>query len=195
VLAATAEEAVAAAADLGGRVVLKIVSPQIMHKSEAGGVRLDIESPDEISRAFDEIVENARKHKPGAAVRGVLVTPMAAGGIEVIVGTKIDDQFGPVIMFGIGGIAVEVLKDVAFRVLPITPRSAKRMIEDIRSVRLLNGFRGRPPADREAISKLLLCVSEIVESYPDIREMDLNPVIVFEKGLVAVDARIVLKGM
>jgi acetyltransferase len=156
-------------------------------------VRLGLQTPEEISRAYTEIVENARKYKPGAVVSGVLVTPMAASGIEVIVGTKIDDQFGPVIMFGIGGIAVEVLKDVAFRVLPITPRSAKRMIEDIRSVRLLAGFRGRPPADREAVRKLLLCVSEMIESYPDIREMDLNPVIVHEKGLVAVDARVVLK--
>jgi acetyltransferase len=192
-LAHTAGEAVEAAASLGGEVALKIVSPQILHKSEAGGVRLGLKTSEEISRAFSEITENACRHDPGADIRGILVMPMAASGVEVIVGTKVDDQFGSVILFGVGGIAVEVLRDVSFRVLPITPRSAKRMIEDIRSIRLLDGFRGRPPADREAIRKLLLCVSEIVESYPDIREMDLNPVIVHEKGLVAVDARIVLK--
>jgi acetyl coenzyme A synthetase (ADP forming)-like protein len=192
VLARNAEEAVAAAAGMDGEVALKIVSPQILHKSEAGGVRLRLETPKEISRAFSEITENARRHEPRADIRGVLVTPMAGSGIEVIVGTKVDDQFGPVILFGIGGIAVEVLKDVAFRVLPITPRTAKRMIEDIRSARLLDGFRGRAPADKEAIRRLLLCVSEIIESYPDIREMDLNPVVVLDQGLVAVDARIVL---
>jgi acetyl coenzyme A synthetase (ADP forming)-like protein len=193
VLAHTPEEAAALAAGLDGEAALKIVSPQILHKSEAGGVRLGLKTPEEVSKAFSEIVANARRHEPGADIRGVLVTPMAAAGVEVIVGTKIDDQFGPVIIFGIGGITVEVIKDVSFRVLPITPRSAKRMIEDIRSARLLDGFRGRPPADREAIRKLLLSVSEIVESYPEIREMDLNPVIVHRQGLVAVDARIMLK--
>jgi acyl-CoA synthetase (NDP forming) len=110
----------------------------------------------------------------------------------VIVGTKIDDQFGPVIMFGIGGIMVEILKDVSFRVLPVSARSAKTMIGDIRSVSLLDGFRGQPPADRKAIQKLLLSVSEVIESYSEIREMDLNPVFVHEQGLAIVDARILI---
>jgi len=110
-----------------------------------------------------------------------------------IIGTKIDDQFGPVIMFGIGGIMVEVLKDVVFRVLPITPYSARNMVNEIKSVKLLNGFRGKPPLDRKAIQRLLLTISEIIGSYPEIREMDFNPVLVYEQGLNVVDARIILK--
>ena len=114
-------------------------------------------------------------------------------GLEVIVGTKQDDQFGPVIMFGIGGIMVEVLHDVVFRVLPISERSARRMIDEIRSVKLLNGYRGRPAVDKKALKELLLTVSEIVGSYDEIQEIDLNPVILYEKGLSVADARIILK--
>ena len=118
---------------------------------------------------------------------------MADPGFEVIIGTKIDDQFGPVIMFGLGGIWVEILKDVSFRVLPITPRSARRMIEEIKSAPILNGIRGNPPADKKALEKLLMKCSEIIEAYPEIEEMDLNPVLVHETGVTLVDARILLK--
>ena len=118
---------------------------------------------------------------------------MMASGLELIMGNKMDDQFGPVIMFGIGGTLVEVLKDVVFRVLPISERSARRMIAEIRSVELLNGFRGSPPVDRKALKNLLLALSEIVGSYKDIQEIDLNPVIAHENGLNIADARILLK--
>ena len=118
---------------------------------------------------------------------------MMKGGLELIVGTKMDDQFGPVIMFGIGGTLVEILKDVVFRVLPISERTARRMIERIRSVDLLNGFRGNPPVDRKAIKNLLLTISEIVGSYKQIQEIDLNPIIAYEHGLAVADARILLK--
>jgi len=191
-LAATADEAAAIAAGLGGKVALKLVSPQILHKSEAGGVRLDLEGPDRVREAFHDIVVHAMKHDPRADIRGVLVAPMAREGVEVIIGTKIDDQFGPVILFGVGGVLVELIKDVTFRLLPLSDRSARRMVEEIRSQPLIDGYRGRPPVDRRAIRKLLLKVSEIVEAYPDIREMDLNPVIVHEEGLTIVDARILL---
>jgi acyl-CoA synthetase (NDP forming) len=117
---------------------------------------------------------------------------MAERGTEVIIGTKIDDQFGPVIMFGIGGIMVEVLKDVAFRVLPITYNSAKKMIREIHSYPILRGIRGTPPSDEAALRRLLLTCSEVIESYEEIREMDLNPVIVHPKGISVVDARIIL---
>jgi len=147
----------------------------------------------DIHNAYNEIIDNAKKFNSSAIIKGVLVSPMAAKGLEIIAGTKIDDQFGPVIMFGIGGIMVEVLKDVSFRVLPISGRSARLMIEEIRSVALLNGFRGNPPIDKIAIRRLLLSVSEIVGSYPDIQEMDLNPVIVYENGLRIVDARVILR--
>ena len=190
-LATTAAQAVEASA--GQEVAMKIVSPQILHKSDAGGVRLGVSGERNVRTAFREIVDSAGAYDPDADIRGVLVSPMAEPGLEVIVGTKFDEQFGPVILFGIGGVLVEVLEDVAFRVLPISPRSARKMIDDIRSVKLLDGFRGQPSADRKAIQRLLLAISEVVEAYPAIRSMDLNPVIVHEDGLTVVDARILLK--
>ena len=193
VLVTTAEEASTAASDFDAPVAMKVVAPQILHKSDAGGVRLGVSGIRNTHRAFRRIVESAREYDADADVRGVLVSPMAASGVEVIVGTKTDDQFGPVILFGIGGVLVEVLKDVAFRVLPISARSARKMIDDIRSVKLLDGYRGQPPADRKGIQRLLQAVSEVAEAYPEIESMDLNPVIVHEQGLTAVDARILLK--
>jgi acetyltransferase len=189
----SAKEAVEAAKRIEGDVAMKIVSPDILHKSDAGCVKLNIKTPKDIRQTFNKIVDNAKRYNPSATIKGVLVSPMVGEGLEVIVGTKSDDQFGPVIMFGIGGIMVEVLKDVVFRVLPISGRSARMMIDEIRSVALLNGFRGYPPADKIAIRRLLLAISEIIGSYPDIQEMDLNPVIVHEQGLSIVDARIILK--
>jgi acetate---CoA ligase (ADP-forming) len=191
-LVKTAGEAVAAAREFKSDVVLKIVSPDILHKSDAKGVRVKLHTEKEIRQAFAEIIANAKAYKPDADIRGILVSPMAGEGTEVIIGTKIDDQFGPVVMFGIGGIMVEVLKDVAFRVLPISNASAKKMIREIRSYPILRGTRGRPPSDEKALRRLLLACSEIVESYVEIREMDLNPVIVHEKGLSIVDARIIM---
>jgi acetyltransferase len=192
-LAQTADEAIEFAGSIGGDVVLKIVSPDILHKSDAGGVRIKLRTDKEIRKAFDEIIINARNFNPHADIRGVLVSPMAAEGVEVIVGTKYDDQFGPVIMYGLGGIMVEILKDVSFRVLPITPTDAKKMIQETKSYPILSGARGKPPLDQKSIRKLLLLGSEIVEAYPDIEEMDLNPVIVHETGMSIVDARIILK--
>jgi len=192
-LAQTAKEAVELAKKIGSNVVLKIVSPDILHKSDAGGVRLKLRTEKEIHRAFDEIMENVRNFNPRADIRGVLVSPMAAEGVEIIIGTKYDDQFGPVIMYGLGGIMVEILKDVSFRVLPITPADAGKMIAETKSYPILNGARGKPPLDQKSIRKLLLLCSEIVEAYPDIEEMDLNPVIVYESGLGIVDARVILK--
>ena len=192
-LVSSAEEAVIAAEKVGADVAMKIVSPDILHKSDADCVKLNLRDPVDIHNAYNEIIDNAKKFNSSAIIKGVLVSPMAAKGLEIIAGTKIDDQFGPVIMFGIGGIMVEVLKDVSFRVLPISGRSARLMIEEIRSVALLNGFRGNPPIDKIAIRRLLLSVSEIVGSYPDIQEMDLNPVIVYENGLRIVDARVILR--
>ncbi|MBC2717474.1 MAG: acyl-CoA synthetase [Desulfobacteraceae bacterium] len=191
-LAKTAGEAVGFAKNISSSVALKIVSPDILHKSDARGVRVNLRTEKEIRKAFSEIIENAREYKPDADIRGVLVSPMASDGTEVIIGTKIDDQFGPVIMFGIGGIMVEVLKDVAFRVLPISYNSAKKMIREIRSYPILKGTRGNPPGDERALNRLLLTCSEVIASYPEIREMDLNPVIVHEKGISIVDARIIL---
>jgi len=192
VLAKTEDEAVEAFRALRQDVALKIVSPNILHKSDAGGVRLNLSAEDDVRRAFGDIMESARRFDPNADIRGILVSPMAEDGLEVIIGTKMDDQFGPVIMYGLGGVMVEILRDVSFRVLPITPRSARKMIEETKSYPILNGFRGNPPGDKKALTKLLLTVSDMVEAYPEIREMDLNPVIVYENGLKIVDARILL---
>ena len=192
-LATTADEAAEIAKKTGGEVALKIVSPDIIHKSDAQGVRLHLKTANEIRAAFNDIIKSAKQYNKHADIRGVLVTPMADPGIEVIIGTKIDDQFGPVIMFGLGGIMVEVLKDVAFRVLPISSHSARKMTEEIRSAPILNGVRGSAPYDKGAIRRLLLLCSEIVEAYPEIAEMDLNPVIVYEEGARIVDTRVILK--
>ena len=192
-LVQSAEEAVQRALELGADVAMKIVSPDILHKSDAGGVRIKLNSEKQIRSAYSEIMENCKKYNPRADIRGILVSPMAHEGVEVIIGTKTDDQFGPVIMYGLGGIMVEILKDVAFRVLPISQTGARKMIEETKSYPILNGARGTPPLDKKALRKLLMLCSDIVESYPQIEEMDLNPVIVHEKGVSIVDARIILK--
>ena len=192
-LAGTADEAVNFARRIDGGVALKISSPDILHKSDAGGVRLGLTGEADIREAFDDIIKKAEAYNPKADIRGVNVGPMAQEGVEVIIGTKIDDQFGPIIMYGLGGVMVEILKDVSFRVLPISRNSAKKMIEETKSAPILEGVRGQPPCDKNALIRLLMTCSEIIESYPQIQEMDLNPVIVHEKGISIVDARIILK--
>ena len=192
-LAGTADEAAEIAKKIGNDVVLKIVSPDILHKSDAGGVKIKLRTEKDIRNGFNAIMESAQKFNANADIRGILVSPMAAEGVEVIIGTKYDDQFGPVIMYGLGGIMVEILKDVSFSVLPITPTNARKMIEQTKFYPILNGARGKPPLDTKSLRKLLMLCSEIVEAYPEIHEMDLNPVIVHEKGLSIVDARIILK--
>jgi acetyltransferase len=192
-LAASAKEAVARFKAFDGPAVLKVVSPDILHKSDAGGVKVGLASEKEVRAAYTQIMKSAKAHRPDADIRGALVCPMAPKGVEVIIGTKTDDQFGPVIMYGLGGVMVEILKDVSFRVLPISRRSARRMIDETQSAPILNGVRGEPPYDKKALVELLVLCSEIVESYPEIEEMDLNPVIVHHEGLSVVDARIILK--
>jgi len=191
-LAIDADEAVKIAKDFGEEVVLKIVSPDILHKSDACGVKLRLKGEEEIREAFHEIIENAGRYRRNADVKGCIVSPMMEEGIEVVIGTKMDEQFGPVIMFGVGGILVEVVKDVSFRVLPLSRSAARKMISEIQSHPILNGFRGRPPVDKKAITRLLMTISEVVEAYPQVKEMDLNPVIAYEDGVIVVDARIIL---
>ncbi len=191
-LAATGEEAVALAEQLGYPVVLKIVSPQITHKSDVGGVKLNLGTGEEVSAAFDAIMEAGRGADPDATIDGVSVQRMAEPGVEVITGMTTDAQFGPVLMFGLGGVLVEVLKDVAFRVVPITARDAHQMVREIQGFPLLEGYRGQEPADLDALEGLLLQLSEFIEGHPEVAELDLNPVFAYPKGAVAVDARIVL---
>jgi acetate---CoA ligase (ADP-forming) len=192
VLAHSADEAADLAEAIDGPVAMKIVSPQILHKSDAGGVKLKLTRKADVRKAYNQIIKNAQDYAPDADIRGVIVAPMAGPGVEVIIGTKIDDQFGPVIMYGLGGVMVEILKDVSFRVLPISRRSAKKMTEETKSSPILDGVRGNPPHDRKALIKLLLLCSDLIEAYPEIAEMDLNPVIIHQEGLTIVDARIIL---
>jgi acyl-CoA synthetase (NDP forming) len=193
-LATTRDEAQKVAESLGYPTVLKIVSPQITHKSDVGGVALGLASAAEVGEAFDRVVASAKQHAPDATIEGVAVQRMEKQGTEVIVGVTKDPQFGPVMMFGLGGVLVEVLKDVAFRVIPIEPRDAKHMIEEIKGYPLLEGYRGSEHADIEKLQDLLLRLSAFVEQHPEIAELDLNPVFVYGDGAVAVDARIVLDG-
>ncbi|MGD9201299.1 MAG: acetate--CoA ligase family protein [Chitinispirillia bacterium] len=191
-IAGSADEAVALAEKIDGDVVLKILSPDILHKSDAGGVKLNLRTNEDIRNAYNEIISNARSFNPKAIIKGCLVSKMFSNGVEIIIGTKIDEQFGPVIMFGLGGIMVEVLKDVSFRVLPISRSAAEEMITEIKSAPILKGARGKPPINIKSTVDLLMSVSDIIESYPEIQEMDLNPVIVSNESITVVDARILL---
>lgn len=193
-LARSAAEAVTLAQRLGWPVALKIVSPDIVHKSDVDGVRLGLATAEAVAVAFDQVVAAARARRPDARVDGVAVQPMAAaGGVEVIVGVSIDPQFGPVIMCGLGGVLVAVLQDVAFRLIPIASRDARQMLSELRGLPLLRGVRGRPGADLPAVEALLLRVSELIVQRPDIRELDLNPVLAYPDGVIAVDARALLE--
>jgi len=191
-LAASADEAAAVAQEMGFPVALKVVSPEITHKSDVGGVKLNVGSAAEAKAAFDEIVAAAKKAQPDAHIDGVSVQKMARPGIEVIMGMSQDAQFGPVLMFGLGGILVEVLKDVSFRLVPITPRDARQMVQEIKGRPLLEGYRGQEPADVAALEKLLLRLSQFVEAHPEIAELDLNPIFAYKDGALAVDARVIL---
>ena len=192
VLTTTEEEARTQAAQVGYPVVLKIVSPDIAHKSDVGGVKVGLKDKASVTGAFEEIIANAKNAVPDARITGVAVQHMAPAGTEVIVGMTTDPQFGPVMMFGLGGIMVEVLKDVTFRVVPLEERDASQMIDEIRGKAILDGVRGQPPVDKGAVKDAILKVSEFVATNPDVRELDLNPMMVYEDGAIAVDARIVI---
>lgn len=191
-LAHDVEEAVVIADELGYPVVLKIDADAITHKSDSGGVELDLASADAVRAAHQRIMAAAHGTTPEAKVRGVSVQPMANPGTEVIIGMTRDPQFGPVLMFGLGGILVEVLKDVAFRVVPLQQRDAAEMIREIQGFPVLEGYRNMPPADLAALETILMHVSSFAEDHPEVTELDLNPILAYDDGAVAVDARIVL---
>jgi acyl-CoA synthetase (NDP forming) len=192
-LASTENEAVAIAGEIGFPVVLKISSPDITHKSDAGGVKVGINNAEEVQQNYREIIEAAGERYPEAVIQGVAVQTMAVKGTEVIIGTFKDPQFGPVVMFGLGGVFVEVLKDVSFRLVPLTRQDASEMIREIRGYSLLEGYRGQEPAGISYLEELLLEVSAIAENNPDIKEMDFNPVFAYKDGAVVVDARIIIE--
>jgi acetyltransferase len=195
ILAASADEAVQAAEKTGYPVVMKISSPDILHKSDVGGVRVGVENAGAVAEAFDQIVRSSKAAEPEADIQGVLVQEMVQGGREIILGMTRDAQFGPMIMFGLGGIYVEVLKDVAFSIAPVSKGDARRMINGIRAYKLLTGVRGEAPSDLDAVVDAIGRLSQLVTDFPGLAEADLNPVKVFAegKGLVAVDARFAIE--
>jgi len=192
-VAKTEEEALKFADDIGYPVVLKIISPDILHKSDVGGVIINIRNTDEVKDAYRKIIANVKKHKADAEIIGIFVQEMAPKSTEVIIGATKDPQFGPALMFGLGGVFVEILEDVTFRIAPITEQDAEEMITEVKAYPLLTGYRGRPPADIDTIISILLNTSKLVMDHQEIKELDLNPIMVYEKGAKTVDARIILE--
>lgn len=191
--ASSEKEAVIISESFGYPVVLKIASPDITHKSDAGGVKVGLKNAADVSKAFQEIMASVKHHYPAARIDGVSVQNMARPGLEVIIGMTRDPQFGPVLMFGLGGIFVEVLKDVSFRIVPLTRHDAAAMFKEIRGAALLKGYRNSEAVDTAILEEMLLKLSKFLENNPEIKEMDLNPIFAYKDGAIAVDARIILE--
>ncbi len=196
VLAHTADEAVEAACEIGFPVVLKVYSPEILHKTDVGGVKVDLRTPDDVRTGFDAIMLSVRRFLPDVPISGITVQKMVEGGKEVIAGFSRDPQFGPLVMFGLGGVYVEVLKDVNFALTPLSKKETIELVTGIRSFPLLGGVRGEKEKDLPALYDVIAAVSKAGELFPEIMEMEINPLIVKDKGegVWAVDARLILKG-
>jgi acyl-CoA synthetase (NDP forming) len=187
------EEAIEFAKQIGFPVVLKVVSPNIIHKSDVGGVILNLKNDIEVGDAYRKIIGRAKKNAAKARIVGVLVQEMAPQSTEVIIGAIKDPQFGQTLMFGLGGIFVELLKDVTFRVAPLSREDAHEMITEVKAFPLLKGYRNTPPSDLDAIINILLNTSRLMMDCPEIKELDLNPIMAYETGAKTVDARIILE--
>ncbi len=188
-LTKTKEETVKAAKNMGFPVVLKLMAEDIVHKSDTGAVKLNLKDQAEVEKAFDELMKIQAQTEKKISVQQMASEPIT----ELIIGMTTDAQFGPALMFGIGGILVELLEDVSFRIAPITEYDAKEMIKEIKGFPILDGYRGKPKADLNAIVETLMKISDLVTKHEEINEMDLNPVFIYNKGLMCVDARIILK--
>ncbi|MGW8251309.1 MAG: acetate--CoA ligase family protein, partial [Anaerolineales bacterium] len=194
-IADTPEKAIEVANRIGYPVVLKIASPDILHKTDVGGVKVGLENADDVRDAFELMVYRAQRYVPEARVLGCLVQQMVpAGGVEVLVGMNRDPQFGPLVTFGLGGIYVETLKDVTFRVAPFSPEEAENMLDEIRAHAILDGVRGKPAMDKQAIVDTLLRIGQLVQDFPQIAELDINPLMVYprDQGAIAIDMRLIL---
>ena len=192
-LAQSKAEASSIAKSIGFPVVLKIISPEIIHKSDLGGVKIGLNNDEQVGEAYDSIISSITKAMPSASIHGISVQKMADPGTEVIIGASTDPQFGHVIMFGIGGVLVEILKDVALKLVPLTPRDAHSIVREIKSFPLLEGYRGAPASDINKLEEAILNLSKFLDGNKEIRELDLNPVFCYPDGIVAVDARVVLE--
>ncbi len=188
-LTSSKEETVAASEKIGFPIVLKLMAEDIIHKSDTGAVKLNLKNKEEIERAYDELMTIHSEKKKLISVQKMAAEPIT----ELIIGMTTDAQFGPALMFGIGGILVEILEDVSFRIAPIEKYDAKEMIKEIKGFPILDGYRGKPKADIDAIIDTLMKISDLVTKHEEIYEMDLNPVFIYNKGLLCVDARIILK--
>lgn len=187
------EEAIEAAQTIGYPLVLKIISPQILHKSDLGGVIVGVNDENELISGYQKIIRNVKERIPEAEITGVLVQEMVPQSTEVIVGSTFDPTFGPTLMFGVGGIFVEVLEDVSFRLIPITENDAWEMVSEIKAYKILEGVRGNPPVNKKLLIDVLLKTSNMVAECPEIRELDLNPIMASSDGVIIVDARIILR--
>ena len=193
-LARTADEAVELAERIGYPVVLKVSSPDVSHKTEIGGVIVGLKSRSDVRDSFRKISDSLSKHSPQAKLEGVVVQKMIEGGYEVIVGGLVDPQFGPVVVVGLGGIFVEVYKDVAFELAPVSPEEALKALGTLKAIKILKGYRGKPPADLESLAEVVSKASNLLWEYKDfIGEMDLNPTFALPRGAVVADARIILR--
>lgn len=192
-LATNKAEAVSISGEIGYPVVMKISSVDITHKSDAGGVKVNLRDPSEVEEAFDDIMASCTAKFPDAHIEGISVQNMAKAGIEVILGMTKDPSFGPVLMFGLGGIFVEVLEDVAFRIVPLEKNDASEMIAEIKGKRLLEGYRGQDPVDIPFLEDMLLKLSDLADRTEGVAEIDMNPVFAYKQGAVVVDARIILE--
>ena len=194
-LAKSAEKAVEIAEKIGYPLVLKIVSPDIVHKSDVGGVKVGVKNAEEVKEAFNSIMSNVKDKAPDAKIAGVLIQEMVPEGLEVIVGATRDPTFGPVLLFGLGGIFVEVLKDVSFRIAPVTKFDAESMLGEIKAAKILEGYRGTPPRDKDALVDIIMKLSKFMEEQELVTDVDLNPIMAFEKGKGAAiaDARVLIK--
>jgi len=195
--AVTADEAVEKSKAIGYPVVLKILSKDVLHKSDAGGVKINLKNDDEVRKAFTEIMDNAKNYGKEKVIevdlsRGVFISDFAEMGTEIIVGVTKDPQFGHALMAGLGGIFVEVLKDVSFRLIPFTEIDAREMLKELKAYKILEGIRGEPARDIDSLVEVMLAVSKMIDENPEINELDCNPTFVYEKGkgTLVVDARI-----
>ena len=191
-LATNAEETIEKAKEVGYPIALKIISEDVIHKSDAGGVKIGIKSDEELKKSYEDMMINIKKHYPTAKIDGVSIEEMVKG-TEILIGSMTDTQFGKMIALGIGGIFTEIYKDVTFRLIPITKDDVKEMMNEIKGKKIFEGFRGLPQVKTEELTNLMLKISKLVEENPIIKEMDLNPVVATEKGLITIDARIILE--
>ena len=191
-LARTKGDAVSLSREIGYPVALKIVSPDVVHKSDIGGVKVGLDNTAQVQKAYADIIANVKESLPDATIEGISVQKMSRPGVEIIIGVTEDAQFGPVVMFGLGGIWVEAIKDVVFRIVPVTTWDADEMVHEIKGFAVLKGYRGQEAVDIPFLAKLITRISEFIEKNPRVKELDINPLIAYGDGALVVDARIVM---